>query len=693
MRTLIRNLKLILGVSLILSAIVVSLPTRLSAQYDIKWMAVGSLHNWYSSIGSEIEHGFKKIQQCGLQWPGIYQYQDMQAAKAFWIGCKDFTDHNNNSFPYKVVHIGPRVSGGNEFFPVKDGFKMSSRFEPPVVYVDGNLSYEKAVDNNTVDPTLKPDRMIINEVNTQLGITVVRKIMQFSHPYHDNYIISDYVLTNTGNVDDDAVIELPNQTLTDVYFYFQFRWAICFETRYLIGNATGWGINTMLDARGDGVKADPPDENFRVQYAWHGRYPNFTQYDNLGAPIWNPSGSAGYIGAADTVGRLGSPQFIGVVTLHADKSATDKSDDFDQPRTTAYEGSDEPETSQNDAFNVKKMESEYGWITRGHKAPRHADKVEPTGNFAEPKGDPALGTPGGFSACNGYGPYTLKPGESVHIVWAEAASGLSREQAIEVGRQFKSGAITAKAKNQMVLSGKDSLFYTFRRAIANYEANYNLQQPPLPPSVFNVNGGGDRIMLSWDVYNPADPDLKGFEIYRAKGRYDSTYQLIYKAGVDERSYNDVQLERGASYYYYIISVGATIPANPALHIPASRLVSSRYYSQSYDPAYLKRPAGEALSQIRIVPNPYNIAADQDNLLFPSEPDKLAFFNIPGECTIKIFTENGELIKTIAHNDGTGDAYWNCTTSSNQIVVSGIYIAVITDHKTQNNQVEKFVIIR
>jgi hypothetical protein len=591
------------------------------------------------------------------------------------------------------VHVGPRVSGGNEFFPVKDGFKMSSRFDPPVVYVDGNLSYEKAVDNNTVDPTLKPDRMIINEVNTQLGITVVRKIMQFSHPYHENYIISDYVLTNTGNIDDDAVIELPNQTLTGVYFYFQFRWAICFETRYLIGNATGWGINTMLDARGDGVKADPPDENFRVQYAWHGRYPNFTQYDNLGAPIWNPSGSAGYIGAADTVGRLGSPQFIGVVTLHADKSATDKSDDFAQPGTTAYEGSDEPETSQNDAFNVKKMESEYGWITRGHKAPRHADKVEPTGNFAEPKGDPALGTPGGFSACNGYGPYTLKPGESVHIVWAEAAAGLSRNQAIAVGRQFKNGAIDTKTKNQMVLSGKDSLFYTFRRAIANYEANYDLQQPPLPPSVFNVNGGGDRIMLSWDVYNPPDPDLKGFEIYRAKGRYDSTYQLIYQAKSDERSYKDVQLERGASYYYYIISVGVTIPANPALHIPASRLVSSRYYGQSYDPAYLKRPEGEELSQIRIVPNPYNIAADQDILLFPNEPDKLAFFNIPGECTIKIFTENGELIKTIEHNDGTGDAYWNCTTSSNQIIVSGIYIAVITDLKTQKNQVEKFVIIR
>lgn len=667
-----------------------AIPFKSYAQYTVKWLSVGSLHNWYSEIGSEIEHGNLKVQQCGMQWPAIYNRQDMQAAKGFWIGCKNFTDEKGVNYPYKVVHVGPRVTGANEFFPVK--FELISRFEPPKTSVDLIDSYEKKVENDVVDPTMKADRMIVNVTNSQVGITTTRKIMQFSHPYHDNYIISDYTFTNTGNVDGDPEIELPNQTLQDVYFFFQFRWAVCFQTRYLIGNATGWGINLMLDARGDGVMQDPPNEQFRAQFGWHGKYPPFTQYDNLGAPIWNPAGSAGYIGAADTVGRLGSAQFIGVVTLHADTSPTNPIDDPNQPATTTYEGSDEANTSQNDPYNIAKMESEYGWMSKGHISPRHAWKVEPQGKFTEPSGDPALGTPGGFSACNGYGPYTLRPGESVRIVWAEGAAGLSRAMCIEIGKQFKQGQISAKIKNEWVMSGRDSLFQTFRRAIANFQSGYTIQQPPKPPSMFRVNGGGDRIMLSWDVYDN-DPSLTGFEIYRAKGQYDSTYQSIQKVGPGDRSFNDTVLERGVSYYYYIVSLGGEIPADPALNIPRDILRSSRYYTQSYDPTNLKRPAGESLSQIRVVPNPYNISADPNRLLFPGEGDKLAFYNIPGQCTIKIFTETGELVKTIEHTDGSGDAYWSCTTEYQQIVVSGVYIAVVTDKETGKSQIVKFLIIR
>ncbi len=671
--------------------ILLFLPISLFSQFDIKWMAIGSLHNWYSSIGSEIEHGFQPIQQYGFQWPAIYQYQDMQAARALWIGCKNFNDDKGNEFPYRVVHVGPRVSGAGEFFPVD--FKMVSRFEPPRVYVDGAISFQKSVDNNAVDPTLKADRVIINKTNTLNGVTMERKIMQFTHPYHDNYIIVEYRFTNTGNVDEDAEIELPNQTLEEVYFFFQYRLAVCRETRYLIGNATGWGINSMLDARGDGVKIDPPEENFRAQYVWHGKYPAFTLYDNIGAPIWDPSGSAGYIGAADTVGRLGSPQFVGIITLHADKSPTDSVDDPTQPSTTTYESSDAPETSQNDPYNKVKMESEYGWMRKGHMSPRHADKVEPSGNFTEPKGDPALGTPGGFSACNGYGPYTLKPGESIRIVLAEAASGLSRDKCIEIGRQFKQKQISAKVKNEWIMTGRDSLFQTFRRALYNYEMNYDIPKPPLPPYAFYVNGGGDRISLTWELYPDGERGLTGFEIYRARGRYDSTYQLIQVANAEDRSFDDTKCERGVAYYYYIVSVGGEIPADARLNIPKDKLRSSRFYTQAYDPTTLKRPAGDDLNEIRVVPNPYNISADADKLLFPGEENKLAFFNIPGQCTIKIYSEIGELIETIDHTNNTGDEYWDCTTSSDQIVVSGIYIAIIIDKQTNEKKVVKFVIIR
>lgn len=80
------------------------------------------------------------------------------------------------------------------------------------------------------------------------------------------------------------------------------------------------------------------------------------------------------------------------------------------------------------------------------------------------------------------------------------------------------------------------------------------------------------------------------------------------------------------------------------------------------------------------------------LRYPQEPDKIGFLNIPGECTIKIYTESGELIKTIEHTNGSGDEYWNSVTSSNQVVVSGVYIAVITT-PSGDKVIKKFVIIR
>ncbi|MEO8230639.1 MAG: hypothetical protein ABI638_00005, partial [Ignavibacteriota bacterium] len=68
-------------------------------------------------------------------------------------------------------------------------------------------------------------------------------------------------------------------------------------------------------------------------------------------------------------------------------------------------------------------------------------------------------------------------------------------------------------------------------------------------------------------------------------------------------------------------------------------------------------------------------------------------NIPGRCDIDIYTELGELIKTIEHTDGSGDQAWDSLTSSGQIVVSGIYIAVIDNKDTGEKKIVKFVIIR
>ncbi len=657
------------------------LSTTAQAQFENKWLSGGSLHHWYSAAGSEPESlGPVGNSQDGMRWPGIYIETDMQVWQGLWIGAQNVTAPNGTEFPVRVVHAGPRVSGANEMFPTT--FELISRFPLPVVTVDGQQSFSAA--NMVVDevnPEIAADQMIVSVINTLLGVTMERRIMQFSQHYHDNYHLVEYTFTNTGNTDLDEEIELPSQTIEDMVFFLQWRWAPTREARYVVGNATGWGRNFMVDIWGDGV-----DENFpgnrdpvRAVYGWHGYHPEFTTYGNIGAPILPSALPAANISPADTSGRLSAYQFIGTATLHADASASATEDDFDQPFTTTWIHSDNLYQSGNDAFNVDQMTTEYGVMSSGHKVPSHAYTVEPTGlaGWVAPSADPDMGTTGGHSAAMGYGPYTLAPGESATVVMAEAAAGLSRERAREVGNAFKRpDGISNLEKNQIVFQGRDSLYQTFQRAIANYESGLNIPQAPPPPSAFTVTSGGDRIVLEWEY--TADAPVSGFKLYRARAAYDSSYTLIHEAGAGETSFDDTTPIRGVDYYYYIQAIGQVNSDGTGMTPTGAPLVSHRTYTQTYTPARLKRQMGNSFAEMRIVPNPLYLGSAQ-NLRFgtSSTVDRLAFFNIPGQCRIEIFTELGQRVATIEHTDGSGDDYWNLETSAGQVVASGLYIAVIT----------------
>ncbi|MDZ7260942.1 MAG: fibronectin, partial [candidate division KSB1 bacterium] len=168
-------------------------------------------------------------------------------------------------------------------------------------------------------------------------------------------------------------------------------------------------------------------------------------------------------------------------------------------------------------------------------------------------------------------------------------------------------------------------------------------------------------------------------------------------------YSDTTARRGVDYYYYVVSKddGSTNDVHPG--VP---LVSSKFYTLTNKPAYLRRPSGTNLAQIRVVPNPYVI--DKRALQFGTESgyDRIMFYEVPPYCKIKIFTERGDLIKEIDHNNGTGDEAWESVTSSGQIIVSGLYIAYFevtqdyTDPKTGQqlfkkgeNTYRKFIVIR
>ena len=79
-----------------------------------------------------------------------------------------------------------------------------------------------------------------------------------------------------------------------------------------------------------------------------------------------------------------------------------------------------------------------------------------------------------------------------------------------------------------------------------------------------------------------------------------------------------------------------------------------------------------LKNIRVVPNPYLV--QYSAMVETSDGESiLEFQEVPGECTIRIYTLAGDLVATVDHSDGTGVARWNLMSSDSRLVSSGIYI--------------------
>ena len=643
---------------------------------QIKWLRVGSLHHYILNWGAEIEMGRTgrvQEQMDGLRWPAQFQNQDVLVAKAMWIGCTDYADRNGETYPHKVIVIGPRAHDEfYQFIPVE--FKMIGRFDHPTVYVDGILATDNDLNDvvDEIDENLPCDRMVVNKMITYLGIEVTRKIMQFAQQNHDNYLIYDYVFKNTGIVDLQGTSD--PKTLHGVYFYFQYRYGSgldAFRTgsTWYPSNSINWGRNCVNQVVGIGPRTDAFEH--RAQYSWYGPHSQ-SKVDDWGCP--NPND-----------GRLAAIHYMGSVILHADTSPDNPADNRLQPATTMYVGSDQrPANYGSDMFNPTVMAARYDLMRAGHPEMTHADQVGD--GFADQWGDDN----GGYAQGQGFGPYTLEPGDSIHLIIAEGVDGIDRVQSIEVGRNWyqwqaniaqpalklPDGTNTSdhnEYKRLWVKSGEDSILQTFNRAVTNYETGYQVPLPPPPPELFEVRSGGDRIILEWSTNAGTHPDFDGYEIYRAIGKPDTLYEKIFSCDKSNavNRFEDRTALRGFDYYYYIISKDDGSRNKIYRNIP---LVSSKFFTMTNEPAYLRKPAiRTTLDSIRVVPNPFNIRAT--SLQYGvNAPDRIGFYGLPPECIIKIYTERGDLIDTIIHEDGTADELWHSMTSSRQVIVSGVYIA-------------------
>ncbi|NOX90768.1 MAG: fibronectin, partial [Calditrichaeota bacterium] len=475
------------------------------------------------------------------------------------------------------------------------------------------------------------------------------------------------------------------------------RYSVCRDGATVIGGPQQWGKFSWTTRRGENYAAhvndvitldNPIVDWIRCSFQWAGQGDVNTVIDNIGAPDYTGSG------------RLKAPHHAGVAILHVDKSASDHSDDPNQPTIIGWHAGDKrPDLKGVSKPNEPFMIQTYNTLLSGvpYMGLGGDERFDEKYMESNPVPYTVHNDPGGTNMWVAYGPFDLAPGDSITIVEAEGVSGLSRTMSEIIGRRWKmaydnpadkgpfklpDGTTTDdkdEFKDEWVYTGKDSILLTFSRAKRNYDMDFQIPQPPLPPPLFEVESGGDLIKLKWKPSpSETDADFGGYRIYRAVGKPDTVYQEIFACGKDTdnpeivHTFNDVSAVRGYSYYYYIVSFNDG-SNNQTDANPHGSLHSSKYYTMTTEPAYLKRKQGSALKDIRIVPNPYYIKASARGMQFPKEYDKIMFYNIPGKCTIKIFTERGDLIKTIDHNDGSGDEAWNSVTDYRQVIVSGLYL--------------------
>ncbi len=553
--------------------------------------------------------------------------------------------------------------------------------------------------------------------STILGVTVDRTVYIWSQNYNDNYVICDMVFQNVANDTLDSMYVNLQETGGNSYFSNGSNPAGTFDPRMSWQHYYG----------------GRPGDSLRVFYEYSADDPH-TPGDNMGAPIISQNG------------RLLDPNMSYYVILHASKTSyTDSTQDIDDPLEpkVTYCGVTNliPYNQQSDIYGSKNFYAIRGGYSEAFPMPGEIQNSSVHHGINTDE----LGTPdytnfpaGGYQAISyrtcSFGPYTLLPGQKIHIVIASGFAGIGYETGQVIGKEWLNGTLkdppnasqipgwnartgllptnfafpTGATQEDMIKDrwislGIDSVMLSAWRAKWNYDHDYDIPQAPPPPQTTSITGYASAVKVTWsDPEAEAMPNFDGYRIMRRVSAFDTvSYEPIYNSDSTdigtEHTFYDSTAFYGAQVYYYV-QAKARIPYNDPDADPTTRgkiIYSGRTL---YPNIYFINPPShsqEDLSKIRIAPNPYNI---KDPLLVQegfTDQRGIVFYNLPPVCTIKIYTENGDLIQTIVHNQPVtkaGSETWNMLTSSQQVIYSGVYIAVFQKPDGEISY-QKFLVVR
>ena len=304
-----------------------------------------------------------------------------------------------------------------------------------------------------------------------------------------------------------------------------------------------------------------------------------------------------------------------------------------------------------------------------------------------------------------WGPWDLQPGQWVHIVEAWVVAGPHADENKRVGAQWVTGSISFEEKEAFLNSGRDSLMkgvalartaWENRRVVSGTVQGKEVSwpigvSPSLPlgpswPSNVTYRSGPAQNEIEW----AGVPDAAGYNLYKMIGHEtnlpDPPIPVNGTTPISQTSFTDTDVVRGERYFYAVTAVNAAGQE--------SSIFATRGLGDGVSP--FSAPVND-LTRVRVVPNPYSILGgdlSSGGLNFTGQPNKLLFVNLPARAIIRIFTLQGDLVTRLDHVSGSGDEEWPLMANdNNQFIVSGVYVAHITNPDTGETDIEKFVVIR
>lgn len=665
-----------------------------------------------------------------------------QGTEGYFGGFVAIATDNWNGKPAVFSPIGKDQPNGKIITPLKNYVRYGDPDYSVTSQGVTTLPPKNDLGNAIIDPSKcigTSDQTVTVTNKYSCGVSVEKKVLAWSQQYHDNYVIVDLTFSNDTNI-----------TFTNFYIFLhdgEYQLQRADGTNPPIATIDQYANNNSPRKWYHYYGAKTTD-SLRVYYNYSSDDPEVAG-DRMGQPLTQQGGRLLDKDFTFMATIHASKQPYYPTTNYNGPIDPNDQDDMNQPMVTTvanmqnnlnlplFTPTYDPVVDGASYYNLingtlLQSEDMTGPDVRpGH----HRKNLDELGKEA-PGGETGISAQANTfeSMIKCYGPYTFKPGQKIRIVKVTGIAGISREKALEVGKKwlndtknqtntlkdppnlpnpvtgyfpsnfvFPAGATeTDKKKDRWISTGIDSVHRTVSRAKYNFLHNYNAPVTPPPPKTLSITGTSAGVTLEWaDPEAEAMSNFAGYRIMKKVSDRDTTYyQEIYRSDSNDKaavhSFTDTKIRVGANLFYYVQAAAKISPNDLNAH-PDERgkiIYSGRVYFYNNTPVKGEARLGNELDKIVIVPNPFNYNDPLIRGYGWTNPSNLqiSFYELPKTVTIRIFTETGDLVKTIEHNQDSGFDKWNMTNERGQTIASGVYIVVF---QTPDGGVsyQKLVVVR